>query len=106
MACANCPSGTEVLDSTYTVLSEPYSKLSHGDQIPVKVGQPLSSACQRATVIGAIPQVIRYPSFTTANGAVLASAVSNAGISNLNAFFTNKSGCYEDANARLASNCC
>jgi len=73
--------------------------------IPLKIGAPLSSACDRAKTVGSIPEVINFPGYTTVNGGVVAGTISNGGICNMSAFFTNHDGCYQDANARLASTC-
>lgn len=72
--------------------------------IPLKPGFPLSSACERGTVIGAIPDVIRFPNFTLISGGVAANRVSNGGIGNPSDFFTKDVGCYGDL-SQYPSNC-
>lgn len=108
MACANHPQGVVTNTLDYTSIEEPHVRVDHGGPVPLKIGEPMSTACQRATVIGAIPEVIRFPNFTTSNGAVVSGVPSNGGMdeARLMAFFTTKSGCYQDENARLASTCC
>ena len=76
-----------------------------GPSIPVKIGEPLSSACERATILGSIPVVINYPGYTTINGGVAPVKVSNGGICNLASFFLSREGCYFDKNSQLASTC-
>lgn len=74
--------------------------------IPVKLGAPMSTACQRASIIGSIPTILRYAGFTLINGGLLATKPSNGGIGNLNSFFKNRPGCYGE-NAQLSgSECC
>lgn len=75
--------------------------------IPLKVGQPMSTPCERATVVGAIPSVVRFAGFTLVRGGVPDSKISNAGISNIGTFFKNREGCFYDKNAQLpgCSNC-
>jgi len=106
MSCNNSPEGPVSVPVPSVALSEPYSQVSHGPTIQLKPGEPISSACERAGIIGSIPQIVRYPSFTMINGTVAAGQVSNGGIRNLRSFFTVRSGCYENDNVRLSSNCC
>lgn len=107
MACNTCPEGPVTSVVPFTVISEPHSQVATpGAPIPIKIGEPLSSACERATVVGSIPVVIRHPAFTLINGGVALNLVSNAGIRNLSSFFANPQGCYADRDARLASTCC
>lgn len=73
--------------------------------IPIKQGAPLSSACERAHIMGAIPEVIRHPGFTLTAGGVTASKVSNGGISNMASFFKQRHGCYHDKNSQLPTTC-
>lgn len=75
------------------------------NQIPVKVGEPLSTACERVTAIGSIPEVIRYAGFTLVAGAPVGGIVSNGGIANPKSFFASRTGCYQDMDARVASTC-
>ena len=93
MAC-NCQPGPEP------------GKGTEVQNIPIKVGEPLSNACERATIIGSIPQVLRYAGFTLVNGATVVNLVSNSGIENMGMFFKTRRGCFQDMNGRLAgSNC-
>lgn len=74
--------------------------------IPLKVGQPLSTACERATIIGIIPEVIRYPGYTAVNGSPVAVQMSNGGIANKASFFRRRSGCYGNESGQVGgSNC-
>ena len=73
--------------------------------IPIKVGQPLSTACERGYVMGAIPEVIRHPAFTLTNGAVTPSRPSSGGVQNPKSFFKTRKGCYYDKNVQLPSTC-
>lgn len=74
--------------------------------IPQKVGEPLSTACERTTIVGQIPETINFPNFTTVNGAVAASIPSDGGIQNMVEFFKSRKGCYYDMNARLYGSTC
>jgi len=75
--------------------------------IPLKIGFPLSTACERANIVGSIPQVIRYAGFTLINGGLLASKPSNGGIGNPSNFFQYRSGCFGTFNGGLSgSECC
>lgn len=90
---------------TCTCVTNPVSG-NDTSYIPVKIGEPLSTACERASVIGAIPEVLRYPGFTLVGGATAATKISNGGIGNLGSFFKTRSGCYYDMDSRLSgSNC-
>lgn len=62
--------------------------------IPVKIGEPLSTACQRAVTIGSIPQIINFANFTLVDGAIPTSKPSNGGIANMGSFFTSRKGCF------------
>jgi hypothetical protein len=106
MACTQCPQGVTSTTLDYTSVQEPHVQVDSGGPIALKIGEPMSTACQRATAIGQIPEVVRFPNFTTSNGAVVSGVPSNGGIANMTAFFTRKKGCYEDDNMRLASTCC
>jgi len=100
-----CPAGTTTSDPI-DVINTPNNGLNPSPSIPIKVGAPLSSSCERATLVGSIPEVIRHPAFTTVNGAIAAPVkASSGGICNLNSFFKNYSDCYENDNNRLASTC-
>lgn len=106
MSCNSCPEGVVRVPVDTDALREPHAQVQTEVNIPIKVGEPLSSACERATIVGAIPEVIRYPQFTLIAGGVYPRVTSNGGIRNTRSFFASKNGCYEDRNARLASNCC
>lgn len=69
--------------------------------IPIKEGFPLSTACERSTVVGQIPQILSYPGFTLKNGATMVNRISPGGIINIASFFASKSGCFQDRNARI-----
>lgn len=70
--------------------------------IPIKEGFPLSTACERTTVIGQIPEIFSYPGFTLKNGATMVNRISPGGIVNMTQFFASKSGCFQDRNARIS----
>lgn len=74
--------------------------------IPLKVGFPLSSACERATVIGSIPEIIRYPGYTAVNGSPVVVLQSNGGISNKASFFKKRSGCYGNESGQVGGTNC
>lgn len=74
--------------------------------IPVKVGEPLSTACERVTTIGSIPSVIRYPQFTLVNGTAVATEISDGGIENMRSFFQTRNGCYQSMHARTMGSTC
>lgn len=101
MACASCPSGVTVGTASTSVYQIPSNSGNDVSGIPVKVGEPLSSSCDRAVTVGSIPEVIRHPAFTTVDGAVLASKSSNGAIPSgaLVSFFSGRSkakGCFGD----------
>lgn len=100
-----CPSGP-TQSAAKNVINIPGNSLNPESFIPIKEGEPLSTGCERFGEVGSIPEVIRYPSYTLVNGVVATSVVSSGGIVNPAAFFLNKSGCYTNDNAQLASNCC
>lgn len=74
--------------------------------IPLKVGEPLSSLNERATIMGAIPEVIRHPAFTLVAGGTVVNKMSNGGIQNMASFFKTRDGTYFNKNAQLSANCC
>lgn len=90
--CTACSGGNVSGNSTY--------------HIPVKVGEPLSTACERAKTIGSIPSVIRTPWYTLVDGAVVTGDVSNAGICNTASFFKSRSGCYDSKDAQTSGSTC
>jgi len=74
--------------------------------IPVKIGEPLSTACERATVVGSIPQVLIYGGGTFVNGALVNGVVSDGGIENVAEFFKARTGCYYSMTARPFGSTC
>jgi hypothetical protein len=74
--------------------------------IPVKIGEPLSTACERATMVGSIPQVTIYGGATFVNGALVSGVVSDGGIENLSEFFKARNGCYYSMTARPFGSTC
>lgn len=107
MSCETpCPLGPTHSDPL-DIINTPNTAGNTNAPIPLKIGEPLSTSCERATIVGSIPEVIRFPGFTTVNGAIAyPSRVSSGGICNLTSFFRNHNGCYENENNRLASSCC
>mgnify|MGYP001270047970 CR=1 FL=1 len=105
MGCAN-----SVVENaaTYSETHETAAQVPTEVGIPVKVGEPLSTACDRANVVGSIPRVIRYAGFTLVDDGAISSVPSNGGIADakLVSFFNNEYGCYKGNNSRLASTCC
>jgi hypothetical protein len=73
--------------------------------IPIKIGEPLSTGCERANTTGSIPQVLRYANFTLVGGALVGGRVSNAGINNIPSFFKTRDECYHNKNSLLPSSC-
>ena len=74
--------------------------------IPVKPGAPLSTACERATEIGSIPEVCRLPWFTLVGGAAVSGKASSGGITNTSSFFKSRKGCYYSKDGRLSGSTC
>ena len=70
--------------------------------IPVKEGFPLTTACERATMIGSIPETIKFPGFTLVRGGVVTNRIASAGIANMASFFKSRKGCYYDNNGRVS----
>lgn len=104
-----CQDNVSTTQPTYEVTHETTTQVEVAEApIPIKIGEPLSTQCDRATRIGSIPDVVKHPAFTTIDGGVKAVETSNGGVkpSVIVNFFTNQSGCYQNANARLASTCC
>lgn len=106
MACLSppCPAGPTTSPAGNT-LNTPNNSGNTGPSIPIKVGEPLSTACERAHITGSIPVVIHYPGYTTVNGGAVIGTISDGGICNPAVFFLNHDGCFSDKNARLASTC-
>ena len=76
-------------------------------QIPVKVGTPLSSACERAVTDGSIPQIVRFANWTQVNGAPVQNRVSMGGICSIPSFFKTRNGCFYSSKGRLSgATCC
>lgn len=101
MSCPDCPSGVEVGTATFKNYVEPDLNGNEIYNIPLKVGEPLSSACQRANTIGRIPEILHYPGFVVSGGKIPAKKASNAGISEggMKMFFSRRSsdlGCFGD----------
>lgn len=76
------------------------------NNIPVKIGAPLSTACERMTTIGAIPSVLNYAGFTLVGGAPVTRIASMGGIEYPSCFFATRSGCYESMWARPYGSTC
>lgn len=74
--------------------------------IPLKSGFPMSTACERATIIGSIPEIIRYPGYTTVNGSPVVVLQSNGGIANKALFFKRQSGCYGSDSGQIGGTNC
>ena len=75
-------------------------------QIPRKIGQPLSTACQRVSTIGSIPEVLIYPGVSLVDGGLITLSTPNGGISNMSSFFKSRVGCYAAKDARLSASTC
>lgn len=109
MACLNCPQGNEVVAVASDSLSEAHSRVDAGVAYhPLKVGEPLSTACERSSNLGSIPEIFHYPQFTVVGGEAVVGIPSNGGMSQarLSMFMTHKQGCYKNQFTRLASSCC
>lgn len=109
MACNDCPKGVTTENVGTTRLLEPHAQVQTDTHIPIKVGHPLSTACERATHVGQIPRVINFPGFTLVGGGVVTGVPSNGGISEarMASFFEDKGKeCYKSRQSRLASTCC
>lgn len=107
MACTSCGGSVSQVADYTTALAETTDVIDTGAIRPRKIGEPLSTACERANVVGSIPVVIRYPSYTLVSGGAVAGITSSAGISEdkMASFFTyNLYSCYSQ-NARVASTC-
>jgi hypothetical protein len=74
--------------------------------IPLLVGEPLSTACERANLIGSVPVILRWANFTTVNGAVATSKLPSAGIMNKASFFSTRGGCYQNPNGNIGVSTC
>jgi hypothetical protein len=80
MACKDAPcSPVSSAEVTPTVYSENIKSGNAVSNIPVKIGEALSTSNQRASIIGAIPEVIRYAGFTLVGGAPSVTKASNGG---------------------------
>jgi hypothetical protein len=96
-----CPSGVVVSTAVFKNYADPDTNGNEVFNIPVKEGAPLSTACQRANMIGSIPEVISYAGFTLIDGGVKANKVSNGGIAKaqMATFFNRRGsnqGCFGD----------
>lgn len=100
-----CLNGGCALDCSCTVCQGQSGNPVSG--IPVKVGSPLSSACERATLIGSIPEIVRFVNFTMVSGAPAINAIPMGGICNIPSFFKSRNGCFYNSNSRLSgATCC
>lgn len=106
MACLNVDTRVSTVAGDTTVIANGQTSGNPaGGPIPIKVGEALSSACERNVIIGAIPSIVRYPGFTLVAGGVAARKPSSGGIQNMASFFKHREGCYHDKNAQLPSTC-
>lgn len=106
MACTGCPGGVTYTTVNTDALQEPNCRVETDYEIPLKEGFPLSSACERATLVGSIPEIVRHPAFTYVFGVgAIAGVASNGGISNPVSFFQDRRGCYHDKNNQQPSTC-
>ncbi len=77
------------------------------NNVPLKPGAPLSTACERANTIDSIPEVLRTPWFTIVGGALVTTyRVSPGGLINPNSYFKSRQGCYYNEHGRLAGSTC
>lgn len=90
MACTTCNQG--------------YGSGNPVSGIPVKVGAPMSTANQRAVVVGSIPQVLNMPWFTLVGCSIAVNKQSNGGIDNPASFFKYRTG-YASPNVIAGSTC-
>lgn len=75
--------------------------------IPLKVGEALSTACERANLVGSVPDITYYPQFTKVAGGVIGRSPFPAGFSeaSLKIFMrAGRDGCYGE-NTVQASTC-
>jgi len=72
---------------------------------PIRVGEPLSTANERAYILGAIPEVIRFANYTTVAGKAVVGKLSSAGIGNTSVFFKSRSG-YANKNQLQSGSTC
>jgi len=80
MSCIEAPCGVTVEAASFNSYVIPSQNGNDVYNIPVKEGAPLSAANERAgNILGSIPSVVRFPSFTLIGGAVKASKASNGG---------------------------
>lgn len=82
--------------------NDPSKGINVTSGIPVKEGFPLSTACERATIIGSIPEVIRFPNFTLVRGGTVVNRISSAGITNMASFFKTRTGCFYDKDGQVS----
>ena len=107
MACTSCAGQSASVAVDNNAIAETNVLIDVGTQRPLKIGEPMSTACERSTRRGSIPEVIRFPKFTTVNGAVVAGITSSAGIApaSMVAFMRNNTGgCYNELTMQ-ASTC-
>lgn len=106
MSCTTCPQGVVYTPVASESLVEPYCRVETPYNIPLKEGFPLSTPCERATIVGSIPEIVRYPAYTMVFGeGAVAGVPSNGGIGTPVAFFKDRRGCYADKNNQQASTC-
>ena len=74
--------------------------------IPVKIGEPLSTACERVTGVGSTPRVINYAGAVFVNGGLVDGVVSDGGIDNMAEFMKARDGCYYSMTARPFGSTC
>ena len=106
MSCYTCPQGVTYHENPDLVLQEPNCRVENEYDIPLKEGFPLSTGCERETIIGSIPEIVRYPGYTMVFGRGAVGGVpSNGGIGDLALFFKDRRGCYYSKNNQLPSTC-
>lgn len=105
MACSNCGGRVSEVAGNTNVVTHAQSSLNPSTKLEIKVGEPLSTACERGHILGAIPEVIRHPGFTVSAGGIPDRKTSSGGIQNMASFFKARHGCYHDKNAQLPSTC-
>lgn len=105
-SCQNRVTKSEAVIDNYTIASNSGNEVYN---IPTYVGAPLSTACERATIKGSIPDVINFFNYTTVNGAVATSepTMGAPAASALRTYFNNRriKDCL-DGMVNYGSNCC
>lgn len=98
MAC-DCPD----------VLNNSGNSINAENHIPIRSGAPMSTLNQRNSIMGSIPQVVRYAGFSLVDCGVVVNKPSNGGIQNPSLFFKNQNcggSIYANQNTQLPVNCC